>query len=456
MSPRAFAGAAGAALAAAALLVFALRSCGGGERPPPSEVPEAAAEEGDGEEAPLACERRGAGLALGDGAERGEPIVGEAIRVPEGIVVGLLRAADGGGAVAAVARLPVAPGDRALRSVSFVELGKGVGDLPPPRPFTLGDRLFAATYASGSDGGASRSLIVSRIDGARATAVLEVPNQRDESPAFDVAGASDPSLAMLAWDEDASAGGVIKVLALRAAGSGGVARAAEASIASNGGDVEAPRIAPRGRDGFWAAWIARRIEGRSEVDAGDVERPAEDRAFSWVELVRLDGAGKPMGAVQRLTAETGRIGAFDLRAWGRDASNLELVARDEAEAHGGDGGRLFWVSVTPGGDVTGRWLVSRGAGKGELSLLGAPDGAGWALYGDSNDGARVAPLVPPRADAGVGVGWEVPAFDGLRVLGLADPAGKGVDGHHFLAIGAAPNSPAAAEAHIISCAALNR
>jgi len=402
----------------AALLFVALRGCfKKGNVAFDMDAGDAAVDAGQ-----LSCTRAPTGAELG----RGDLVMGEVVATPDGFALGLLRSSK-----ASVALLKMKGQD--LGDVSFVELGKGVGDLPPPRPFVLERQVFFAHYTAVAE--KSRTLEVARLGGPKG---LEIRCERDESPAFDAAGSGDRAL--VAWDEDLGDGGAIKVVSLRAA-----LEAAEPSTVSNGGDVESPRVFAREGGGFWVAWLARRRDARGEPDADTLERAGEDRTFSWVEVARVDETGHRVGDVHKVTAESGYARAFEL-------SGRALLVRDDTEAHAGEGGRLLRVTLHDDGSPEPvAVVVPAGVGRADPDLFGNPP---WVAYTDVAEAVHLVPLgaaalLSPSAGA-------TPALDGKRVLGAVLPP-AGALGHpaeelRFLAASAVENAAASAEAHIISCA----
>ncbi len=334
---------------------------------------------------------------------------GEAIPTPEGLAVGLTL---GDGATRTASMALVAAG---LARASVVPLGLTSQDAPPPRPFVVGKRLFAAAYVhAGADAGPphTRPLVLFRLDGTTAARVAQIDQRSDDSPTVDVAaGAED---ALLAWDEDAADHGVVRVARLV-----GGSKLVDAGIASPGTtDADEPQVVPR-PNGYWLAWIARRPE---RTDAGetvvalsagsDPERPSEDRAYRWVELQALDGGGQPVGTPHAITATQGHVSAFSLVS--RD-DGAHLFVRDDEEAFEGAGGRILHVAVHGDRAEAPEELVAQGVGPGAPTLLSVVAMPPLLVYADGTDQTRIVPLSP--ALALVGAASVEPALADARPLG---------------------------------------
>jgi hypothetical protein len=326
-------------------------------------------------------------------------------------LVGVIRTA-GGRRVASIVRMG--------KAVNVIDLGVAMGDEPAPVPIVRDDDSLAAAYAKrdGQDAGSrpaggsrTRELSVFRLTGGAAEWLVSVPQQSDESPAFDVAvegpppgrtqeeaGGGSPRL-LLAWDESAAPPrGIVKVAALSSD-----LRAAETlTVASpDTSDADTPSLAPR-PGGFWLVWIAHKPQptpdaGTDAATVPELEGPGEARAFQWLELAALDRDGKTVGAIRRLTSATGHASAYTLAA---HDTRLDVLARDDNEASDGAGGRLLRVTVE-GEHVDGPVvLVPDGVGRGEPGWLAAADGA-FLSYVDMADHARLVPFTPSATVRGL-------------------------------------------------------
>jgi hypothetical protein len=343
---------------------------------------------------PARCKVAPTGVVLANGAGSFE--VGEGIATNDGFAVGLLRK-DGDQTLGSIAVV-----DRALGGVVFVDVAAPYADAPPPRPFLVGSDLYAAFFAraatlSPASAKLPRELSIYRLAGGKGVRVVDVPEQRDDSLAFDVA--SGPSGAALAWDEDAIGNerGDVKLAILSADAK---AIAASRIVSPDGSDAELPRIVAR-PGGFWIVWVASRLEN---PDAGlepgqAIERPAEERRFKWLELQLVDDHGAPVGPTKRLTPQTGRVALFDLAARADAPDVLDIVARDDDQSNETVGGRILRITVTGDKADPPIGIVGDGVGRGVPDLL--PGGAGgvpaaWLSFIDVHDASRIVPLDASR------------------------------------------------------------
>ena len=352
--------------------------------------------------------------------------IGEAMQTPSGFAIGVLRKVKGElvGSIALV--------EKDAKTVSFVDLGPPHGDAPPPRPFVVGVEVFAAFFARAAPpppGGkpkTTRDLILYRLADGKAQATSTISEQRDESLAYDVSLGDKGGV--VAWDEDAIGNerGNIKIAVVTA----DTKTIASTRIASpDGSDAELPRLVPR-RGGWWLVWVASRLEAPDAgLDPGqEIERPGEKRRFRWLELLALDAAGAAVGAVKRLTVNTGHVSMFDL-APRAGADVLDVIARDDEQAIDGAGGRIVRITITGDKVDPPIAIVSESVGRGAPDLLD-PIGGGtaWLAFSDTHDRVRLVPLdlartptAPPSAED---------ALDKARVLLVAatPPRTQGPDG----------------------------
>jgi hypothetical protein len=368
---------------------------------------------------PARCVPSVGGVTLG---APNEIEIGEAVQTPRGFAIGVLRKANGEtvGSVAFVSS--------DAKSVTFVDLGPPLGDAPPPRVVAQGAEVYAAFYARpaplppGAKPRTTRELGLHRIADGKATATSTIAQQRDESLAYDFALGEKGGV--VAWDEDAIGNerGNIKLVTTSA----DTKTLTPARIASpEGSDAEVPHLVAR-KGGFWLAWVAGRLEA---PDAGlepgqAIERPAEKRRFTWIELVALDGAGAQVGGVKRLTSNSGHVSMFDLapRAGG---DVLDVIARDDeqqvtaGQALGpgqldGAGGRIVRITVSGDKAEPPIAIVSESVGRGAPDLLDPAGGASWLAFSDTHDRVRLVPLDATRTPTGPMSGED--ALDKARVL----------------------------------------
>ena len=174
------------------------------------------------------------------------------------------------------------------RSVRIVDLGPTLGDAPPPR--------IAWRRARARRGGLHRARMTVRMttrdtalyaiagDVATASPVV-IPQQRDDSLAFDLAFAGPAGL--LAWDEATSASrGVV-----RAAVFSKDRAAAARDLSPPDSDAELPRVVAAGA-GFVVIWIARKPEPPSGLDASGA---GGHRRSAFVRLARDGRRSMRMG-----------------------------------------------------------------------------------------------------------------------------------------------------------------
>ncbi len=362
-------------------------------RPEPLRVPDAgeALEEASVEPsayAPSRCTLQAASVSLGDAAVE----VGVAARTADGLAVGV-RAGD-------EARVALVRAD--LGAVQSVNLGLLAADAPPPRPLVLGgDDVYAAFYGqpSGRRTPGSRAVVLSRVDpkAGAAVRVVELPPEApDDSLAMDaalLAGGVAPRGAVV-WDEPA--GGKVASAVRMATFAAGKA-SPPVTLSPPDTDADRPRIVARAAGGYWVVWVAHRALPASDA-AALPEGPGEDVGFEWLEVLAVGPDGTPYGAPQRLTAEQGRAGVFDLTPAagpdaGASAGDFDLFARDAEDTGAQGSGKLLLASVHGGHAAPARVLLDGGVGRG--APVGARAGATAAVVFEDPSGAAVfLPLQP--------------------------------------------------------------
>ena len=286
-----------------------------------------------------------------------------------------------------------------------------------------------------------------------------------ESLALDAAPSADESRVALVWDEDEGAPvGNAGAVSLPNATTAGITLGvvplgagqplAPRVVSGDTADPDSPRLAPRAGGGWWVAWIAHRAEGATDAGVraattAPVEAPAEDRVYSWIEIVAVSDEGAPAGPPRRITSATGRAASFDLAL--RPHGGLDVFVRDETQSREGEGGRIFRVDVAAEGTAEEPVVVvPSGAGRGSVDLVtgaGPREGDGersWLTFSDPQDRTLVVPLDTSRAPAGAASVEE--ALEGGRLLALV-PGGHparflaafpGVEGALFRVVECAP------------------
>jgi hypothetical protein len=350
--------------------------------------------------------------------------IGDAIATPHGRAVALVHR-TAAGRVAAVGLLD----DEAAPALAVVDLGPTLGDAPPPRLSWQARTRLAAAYSVPKPGAAAgtRELIVYAFPPA--APLFTIPEQRDDSLAFDVAFAPAGGVGLVVWDEATAAGrGAIRAAPFAAEDRLADERRGPTRDASPPeSDADSPRVLALPRapgaagDAFLVAWIAHRPEGAGPADAADApsEAPGETRSFGWVEAIVVDKTGAPVGPVRRLTPPSGHVSAFDVAplADPRDAGvRAIVVARDEGEAVDGSGGTLLRVRVRGDGAEPPVAFATDGLGRGAPELVeGAPP---WLAWVGPHEQLRLLPLDASGAPAAA-PGAEAEMGEGRPLLLLA-------------------------------------
>ncbi len=304
--------------------------------------------------------------------------VGQAVVLGRAIAIGVLLEADGGRG----ARQGVVLTDDTLSQLSVKDLGAGVADAPPPRPFVGGADFWVAFHPKPShdlDAGASPRGLVLRAQklSAEPGAPIDFARGASSSLAFDVAWAKGSVVA--AWEEDVERKGVIRVAR---AGKGAL------TISPVTTDADDPKLLALADGRVVVAWTGRRDE---PVDAGrehELERPSEERAFRWAEVAFADpdkldpalarseadaGAPKPPFSPYRATAENGHVTAVEL---GVGPGGAMAFVQDEGAEADGAGGRVLSFSLTPTQARDAHVIVARGVGHALFDYLPFPAAEG--------------------------------------------------------------------------------
>jgi hypothetical protein len=353
---------------------------------------------------PARCKPAGPGQVISPDVARGEPEIGDALAYPGGYAVALVRG-SAAGRVAAAAFL-----DRGASAVSrVVDLGPTPADAPPPhlawrRP---GELLLAAYGMAERDARADkvRELMLYGVRPAdNPMYLLSIPQQRDDSLAFDMA--SNDRNAVVVWDEASGAGRGVVREAIVISGDP-TARPRDVSPAES--DAELPRVVANG-SGYSALWIARAPDAGVLLDGSGPEAIGEMRTYGWIESIELDEHGEPSGRVRTLTPHNGHVSAYDVeRLEGGATPALVVVARDDGEAKDGSGGTLLRVRVLKDTVEPAVALAADGLGRGAPILIPAPlldpgdkpatdpggklgTAAVWLAWVDAHEQLRLVPL----------------------------------------------------------------
>lgn len=297
--------------------------------------------------------------------------------------------------------------DAALTKVRTIDLGElAGGDLAPQLatcascegqvvvaafatsaagPKSVGNRPGAARVA------AQRTLVVSAIEGGKASPLYRVPQQADESAAFDLALVAKGS-GLVAWDEDSErvVRGIVKVVAFSAGKLG------EAIVASPyETDAESPKLVRTAKGEVYLGWLAREAistdGGVSDADlqGAYLEAPGEERAHQWVEIVALDSTGKPKGAPLAVTARgRGFAASFELVASG---DGFDVIVVDGAVRQDGLGSKVSRVPIRAGRPGLIADLVTGGGGAASATVFDS-----YVTFVDVSERPMVVSLDPPH------------------------------------------------------------
>jgi hypothetical protein len=355
--------------------------------------------------------------------------VGEGVPIADGVAVGIVHA-PASGPEAVVAHAARVEGRIAVNDWVVARRGELVPDAPPPKPLVAGGVLYAAYVAriAPLDGGKASRRIVLRKEGVAAP-IATYPERADESLAFDASLTLDGSRAAVVWDDDAGGADKPGGITVAVAPLGGGEPLAPRVISGETADPEAPRLAPR-EGGWWVAWLAHRPESSSDAGAhpGPVvaEAPAEDRVFTWIEVVAIGSDGAPIAPPRRITSPVGRAASFDLAP--RAHGGLDVVVRDEIQVREGEGGRILHVAVFSDGRAEDPIvIVPAGVGRGAIDLVGGPGDKAWLAYSDPQDRALLVPLVRDALAGGAVERASVEeVLEGGRILTVASAANVSV------------------------------
>jgi hypothetical protein len=411
----------------------------------------------------------GEALAGGSPRDPDDLGIGDGVAHGDGYAVGLVHRTSAG-RVAAVAVL----GANAA-GVRVVDLAPTPGDAPPPQLAVCRDRLVAAAFrlpavpgGGGSAPVANRDLGLYVVDPDDPAGVAaSIPQRRDDSLAFDLAcsagAAGSPGAGLVVWDETAAPPGAAPRGVIRAAafvaGPAGIRAGPVVDVSSPGSDAEMPRVVP-GAHGFVVLWVARRPEssrtpdgppGRFEADSsGAIEATGEARAYGWLEMIAVDGAGKPAGPLRRLTSPSGHVSAYDVQARtpAQGGISLLVVARDDQEAVDGSGGTLLRVRMRDDTVEPPAELPTDGLGRGAPSFVDSP--ATWLAWVGPREQPRLLPLGPSGEALG-GASAEEELDDARPLVSLALSLGLSPGASFGASFGAGATS--AADAGAASAAA---
>jgi hypothetical protein len=387
--------------------------------------------------------------AIAHHASLGSPqTVGDAVATDDGFVIGLIREKN---------IFSIASVSADLSNISFSDIGPVRGDAAPPQPF-LWDKSVYITWIN------SGELRIGRLEAGKVALIAEqftdLANRLakdpplSDIPSFDVMAAGERGI--IAWDFLDPLGGNIRVLNLSKDGvEAHDAGLAYLQISPSGTDADTPRLAPRKGGGYWAIWIARKVEPTS--DASAIEGPGETPTTKWLEAAPLDDHGNRAGDVVHLTPSSGHIAGYDLLV---TSDGVDVIARDATESSADDGTTLVRVRLSEKGtDKSGSVeIIADEIGRAvpDVVTTAMPSGSiAWAVVPDQNDATRIVPIRSLAGAAGARI--ESPSIEPLlrssRALALRSAAQSANGGVELLAVRAASGSapPDQAEITLVSC-----
>jgi hypothetical protein len=377
------------------------------------------------------CRSTGQGVALEEQGGPDDLEIGDGLAYADGYAVSFVHSTRGAGPVAAIVLL-----DSEAGGARIVDLGKTLGDAPPPRLALCRNELVAAALGragvdlhreGGADGQRDLTVYLVNRPMAERTALV-IRQHRDESMAIDLACAGGAGLAV--WDETTAG--------VRAGSARGVVRGARFEIGQRAvrtldvspaeSDAETPRVVRAG-SGFFVVWLARRPESpppsggatmtpppsggatmspppsggatmtppQSSDASAAIEATGEARAYGWLEMLALDADANPVGTVRRLTSATGHVSAYDVESrfdaldlGSRGEGEVWLVARDDGEAADGAGGVLLRVRARAGGAEAPVVVPTDGLGRGAPAFVEGREP--WLAWVGPHERLRLLPL----------------------------------------------------------------
>ncbi|HEY4016837.1 MAG TPA: hypothetical protein VGM06_26065 [Polyangiaceae bacterium] len=299
--------------------------------------------------------------------------------------------------------------DAEATAARVVDLGRTLGDAPPPQLAACDGRLLAAALrlpdrfsvaltpavAAAIADPTRQDLALYAVDSPDpAKPVASVPQHRDDSLAFDLACAAGSGLVV--WDEVIAATprdaarGVIR--AARFQVSPAVRADPVLDVSPPDSDAEMPRVVAGGH-GFFVLWIAHRAEatGDAAADPAPIEATGEVRSHGWLEMVAVDPSGHVAGPVRRLTPASGHVGAYDVQSRVEVGKTMVLaVARDDGESVDGSGGTLWRLRVRDATMDPPLELPTDGLGRGAPTFVDSPPR--WLSWVGPREQLRLLPL----------------------------------------------------------------
>lgn len=383
----------------------------------------------------------GSGFTLGDPG-RTSADADDAIDLPFGVDLGGVVSAYGGFGVGALvpvgksleAQVVWVPAD-ANRGVS-VALGTVHGGGPAPELALNSQVLLAAIPDTDAAG---KTLRLASVSAVNLKPVVhfgeELAVGRDDSDAFSLATVHDQTL--LVWDDfDKKAKpkghSVIRGIAFSPTT---LDKPGQPFLISPPLlDAQAPRLVARG-DAFWLVWAAsegiEKAPPRAVPSDENAGTPGDthlvDSERRYLQVVLLDGAGKPLGKPLNISEPTGQVLAYDCSV---DAAGALIVAFRNEAAPGVERETIELARVLPDGSVRRRSLAGAWEpGAPDLLLdSGRRPALLQLLVGDEAGGARLSEALSEDVNPAFS---NEPALARARVLGinqgrmlLAQPRGR--------------------------------
>jgi len=386
-------------------------------------------------------------LGTGSGFMLGEPgrtsaDADDAVELPFGVDLGGVMSAYGGFAVGAL--VPVGKSLEAQvvwvpaaanRGIS-VALGSVHGGGPAPELALNSEVLLVAIPDTDAAG---KTLRLASVSAANLKPVVhfgeELAVGRDDSDAFSLASVHNQTL--LVWDDfDKKAKpkghSVIRGISFSPTT---IDKPGQPFLISPPFlDAQAPRLVARG-DAFWLVWAASegiekappRAIPSDENSATPEETHLVDAERRYLQVVLLDGAGKPLGKPLNISEPSGQVLAYDCSV---DAAGALIVAFRNEAAPGVERETIEVVRVLPDGSVRRRSLPGAWEpGAPDLLLdSGRKPALLQLLVGDEAGGARLSEALTEDVNPAFS---NEPALARSRVLGinqgrvlLAQPRGR--------------------------------
>jgi len=393
-----------------------------------------------GEPGAAASENDADGIALPFAVE-----LGAAVGTPRGFAVaGLRERGEGTGAFIALIGFDT-------RGGRIVDLGAIHGNVDPPKLVSAGSELF--TLVAESDAG-GRTLRLGRLRHSGKHTDLtwgaELPQRRGESQA--AALAVSESRGLVVWDEWVNTAGRSVVRA----SSFSIQEPSQAEsprlLSPEESDVEGPQVVGGAR-GYWVAWIShtsydppdagsarsghqrgRRAEPEA-IGSAEPSRPVVDLGQRWLEVARLDAAGKAGTPPLLVTPRESHVLVFQLAL--APNGNAWLAWRDDHTCPGVERGKVSLARVSADGSIERNVVEDQRLGAGAPTLLvdaEPPPGREPAWLGlGAVDGATELAVIERNVRLGtplqpaIGIrGAEPLVLRGGRML-LARPRGKAAE-----------------------------